>query len=235
MLLLGPRPEGGASVDRQVRPDGVADREPGLRSDGVGASEPQLGPDRAGRRPGTGLDGAGAAPPSALRPGPPGSRPSPPAATGWSSPPPPSFTTSSSDCRPSCAPRCPTATSARSSSKPSPKSSRGSKPPLRRTKAPRKTLSQSQTSPTTCWISAAVKRAVYERDAGRCRYEDERGETVHGATRARTPPPAPLRPRRGALGRATSPWRANATTLIWRRSTTAGKPSLGIAARGAAR
>ncbi|HYN05289.1 MAG TPA: hypothetical protein VE359_22760, partial [Vicinamibacteria bacterium] len=44
-----------------------------------------------------------------------------------------------------------------------------------RTQALRKTLSQSQTSPTTRQIPAAVKRAVYERDGGRCRYEDEQG------------------------------------------------------------
>jgi hypothetical protein len=44
-----------------------------------------------------------------------------------------------------------------------------------RTLAPRKTLSQSETSPTTRQIPAAVKRAVYERDGGRCRYEDEQG------------------------------------------------------------
>jgi predicted restriction endonuclease len=44
-----------------------------------------------------------------------------------------------------------------------------------RTQAPRKTLSQSETSPTTRRIPAAVKRAVYERDGGRCRYEDEQG------------------------------------------------------------
>ena len=44
-----------------------------------------------------------------------------------------------------------------------------------RTRAPRKTLSQSETSPTTRQIPAAVKRAVYERDGGRCRYEDEQG------------------------------------------------------------
>ena len=44
-----------------------------------------------------------------------------------------------------------------------------------RTQAPRKTLSQSETSPTTRQIPAAVKRAVYERDGGRCRYEDEQG------------------------------------------------------------
>ncbi|HYN44150.1 MAG TPA: HNH endonuclease signature motif containing protein [Thermoanaerobaculia bacterium] len=44
-----------------------------------------------------------------------------------------------------------------------------------RTQAPRKTLSQSDASPTTRQIPAAVKRAVYERDGGRCRYEDEQG------------------------------------------------------------
>jgi 5-methylcytosine-specific restriction endonuclease McrA len=44
-----------------------------------------------------------------------------------------------------------------------------------RTQAPRKTLSQTQTSPTTRRIPAAVKRAVWERDEGRCRYEDEQG------------------------------------------------------------
>ena len=44
-----------------------------------------------------------------------------------------------------------------------------------RTQAPRKTLAQSDTSPTTRQIPAAVKRAVYERDGGRCRYEDPHG------------------------------------------------------------
>jgi len=44
-----------------------------------------------------------------------------------------------------------------------------------RTQAPRKILSESETSATTRQIPAAVKRAVYERDGGRCRYEDEQG------------------------------------------------------------
>ena len=44
-----------------------------------------------------------------------------------------------------------------------------------RTQAPRKTLAQSDTSPRRRQIPAAVKRAVYERDGGRCRYEDEQG------------------------------------------------------------
>ena len=44
-----------------------------------------------------------------------------------------------------------------------------------RNNSPRKTLAQSETSPGTRQIPAAVKRAVYERDGGRCRYEDEQG------------------------------------------------------------
>jgi len=43
------------------------------------------------------------------------------------------------------------------------------------TPSPRKTLAESDTSPATRRIPAAVKRAVHERDAGRCAYEDERG------------------------------------------------------------
>jgi hypothetical protein len=44
-----------------------------------------------------------------------------------------------------------------------------------RTKAPRKTIAGSETSSGTRRIPAAVKRAVYERDGGRCRYVDQRG------------------------------------------------------------
>ena len=44
-----------------------------------------------------------------------------------------------------------------------------------RTQAPRKTVSESETSPRTRQIPAAVKRAVYERDGGRCRYVDQQG------------------------------------------------------------
>jgi hypothetical protein len=46
---------------------------------------------------------------------------------------------------------------------------------LARTKAPRKALSGSETSPRTRQIPAAVKRAVNERDGGRCRYVDGQG------------------------------------------------------------
>jgi hypothetical protein len=44
-----------------------------------------------------------------------------------------------------------------------------------RTRTPRKALSQTDTSPRTRQIPAAVKRAVYERDEGRCGHVDEQG------------------------------------------------------------
>jgi hypothetical protein len=44
-----------------------------------------------------------------------------------------------------------------------------------RTQAPRTGPSESDTSPRTRRIPAAVKRAVYDRDGGRCRYEDGQG------------------------------------------------------------
>jgi 5-methylcytosine-specific restriction endonuclease McrA len=49
------------------------------------------------------------------------------------------------------------------------------------TKRPRKTISQTNTSPRTRRVPAAVKRAVRDRDEGRCRYVDEQGRrcTAH--------------------------------------------------------
>ena len=43
------------------------------------------------------------------------------------------------------------------------------------TKAPRKSLSQTETKPASRHIPAAVRRAVHERDGGRCRFVDEQG------------------------------------------------------------
>ena len=43
------------------------------------------------------------------------------------------------------------------------------------TKAPRKNLSQTETKPGSRHIPAAVRRAVHERDGGRCRFVDEQG------------------------------------------------------------
>jgi hypothetical protein len=45
-----------------------------------------------------------------------------------------------------------------------------------RSQAPRKTVADTETSPTTRHIPAAVRRAVHERDGGRCRFVDERGQ-----------------------------------------------------------
>lgn len=44
-----------------------------------------------------------------------------------------------------------------------------------KTTRPRNTLGESDTSPSSRRIPAAVRRAVYERDGGRCRYFDARG------------------------------------------------------------
>jgi 5-methylcytosine-specific restriction endonuclease McrA len=44
-----------------------------------------------------------------------------------------------------------------------------------KTSRPRKTLRESDTSPSSRRIPAAVRREVYQRDGGRCRYVDESG------------------------------------------------------------
>jgi 5-methylcytosine-specific restriction endonuclease McrA len=44
-----------------------------------------------------------------------------------------------------------------------------------RTSTPRKTLDESSVAPNTRHIPAAVRRAVHERDGGRCRYGDPQG------------------------------------------------------------
>jgi hypothetical protein len=45
-----------------------------------------------------------------------------------------------------------------------------------KSQAPLKTLADTETSPATRHIPAAVRRAVHERDGGRCRFVDERGQ-----------------------------------------------------------
>ena len=86
---------------------------------------------------------------------------------------------------------------------------------------PRKALSETDTSPRTRQIPAAVKRAVYERDGGRCRYVDGQGQPVHRAREAGVPPSAPVRVRRRPLAFITSLSHVVATTASWPRSTTA--------------
>jgi hypothetical protein len=59
-----------------------------------------------------------------------------------------------------------------------------------RTRSPRKTVSKSDTSPRTRHVPAAIKRAVSERDEGRCRYVDADG---HAATTPSTTSPCSVR------------------------------------------
>lgn len=44
-----------------------------------------------------------------------------------------------------------------------------------KTRSPRKTLAETDTTPASRHIPAAVRRAVHERDGGRCTYQDARG------------------------------------------------------------
>jgi hypothetical protein len=44
-----------------------------------------------------------------------------------------------------------------------------------KTKAPRKGLAETDTTPTSRYLPAAVRRIVYERDGGRCTYRDKHG------------------------------------------------------------
>ena len=44
-----------------------------------------------------------------------------------------------------------------------------------RTNAPRKTLADTDTTPSSRHVPAAVRRAVHERDGGRCTYQDDHG------------------------------------------------------------
>ena len=44
-----------------------------------------------------------------------------------------------------------------------------------KTKTPRKSLAETDTTPSTRYLPVALRRAVYERDGGRCRYVDSKG------------------------------------------------------------
>ena len=68
--------------------------------------------------------------------------------------------------------------------------------------------SQSDTSPTTRQIPAAVKRAVYERDGGRCRYADEQGRRCTARQGLEFHHRHPFGSRRSTTRSPTSPSRA---------------------------
>lgn len=52
-----------------------------------------------------------------------------------------------------------------------------------RTKAPRKSLAETNTAPSSRHVPAAVRRVVYERDGGRCTYKDGRGRRCQARDR----------------------------------------------------
>jgi 5-methylcytosine-specific restriction endonuclease McrA len=52
-----------------------------------------------------------------------------------------------------------------------------------RTNRPRKNLRETETTPTSRYIPSAVRRAVHERDGGRCRYVDEQGRRCPESSR----------------------------------------------------
>ena len=176
MRALGGLPGGGPLFDSQLCPDGAGAREPELRPDGVASREPAL------RRGGVATAGAEGLPPGApVRPAPPRPRPAgiePLAPARYKV----QFTASAElhdklerlrTLMRSSVPDGDLAAIVEQAV--TEKLQRLEARRFARTPAPRKTLSQSQTSPTTRQIPAAVKRAVYERDGGRCRYEDEQG------------------------------------------------------------
>ena len=173
---LGRRAEGGASLDRQLRPDGVAAREPELRPDAVAAPQPEV---RSGAVDASGCERL--PPGAAVLPTSPRARPAvvePLAPARYKV----QFTASAElhdkleRLRALMRPSVPDGDlGAIVEQAVTEKLQRLEARRFARTQAPRKTLSQSETSPTARQIPAAVKRAVYERDGGRCRYEDEQG------------------------------------------------------------
>jgi hypothetical protein len=54
---------------------------------------------------------------------------------------------------------------------------------LGKTKAPRKSLAETDTTPTSRHVPAAVRRAVWARDGGRCTYVDARGRRCEARVR----------------------------------------------------
>jgi hypothetical protein len=176
VLSLGWRPEEGTSIDRQLRPDEVAAHKPELRPDGVATREPELRPD------GVAAGGVEPLPPeAALRSASPRPRLAQvePLAPGRYKV---QFTASAA-----LHDKLERLRALMRSSVPdgdlaaiveqavTEKLQRLEARRFARTQAPRKTLAQSETSPTTRRIPAAVRRVVYERDEGRCRYVDDEG------------------------------------------------------------
>ena len=173
---LGLRPDGVASVSRRLRPEGAPARESQLRPDGAAAASVELRPDGTAAAGVEHLPSGATVPPASPRARPSVVEPLAPARYKVQ------FTASAElrdkleRLRALMRPSVPDGDLAAIVEQAvTEKLQRLEARRFARTQAPRKTLSQSQTSPTTRQIPAAVKRAVYERDGGRCRYEDEQG------------------------------------------------------------
>jgi hypothetical protein len=185
---FGLRPEGGPSVDDPLRLHGVAARGPQLRPDAVGPREVELGPEGVAahepelRADGVAVAGVETLPPEAARPpAPHRTRPAvvEPLAPGRYKV---QFTASAElhdklerlrALMRSSVPDGDLATIVEQAV--TEKLQRLEARRFARTQAPRKTVPESETSPRTRQIPAAVRRAVYERDGGRCRYVNEQG------------------------------------------------------------
>ena len=98
-----------------------------------------------------------------------------------------------------------------------------------KTNVPRKGSADTDTLPSSRHIPAAVRRAVHERDEGRCRFVDEQGRRYRRARQARVPPPE-VRPRRRPFSGRPSPCCVGPTTTTWPKSTMAVRPWPGIGA-----
>ena len=70
-----------------------------------------------------------------------------------------------------------------------------------KTKSPRKSVEQADTSPSSRYIPAPVKRAVRERDGGPVRLRERAGKTLQGARGAGVTPQGAFWPRRGSQPR----------------------------------
>jgi hypothetical protein len=164
VLSLELRPEGGAPVDRHLRPDGVAAREPELRPDGVAAAGVEPCPPASAVRP------------ASLRPRPAVIEPLGPGRYRVQFTASAEFHDKLERLRALMRPSVPDGDLAAIVDQAvTEKLQRLEARRFARTEAPRKTLSESEDAPTTRHIPAAVKRAVSERDGGRCRYEDGQG------------------------------------------------------------